>query len=154
MQDTHSTGRRAIPQSWSSLIGGGQAWASGRHPRNLEIIFRRWPDELLHNARWAKRAELTQCPPVFRGGMGCLKRRELWNSFPFWQTAVVIDRHLVVSCGKSLQQLCSMQIVVAHMPKPQMGKLSTICLFGHCDGVCWWKWVCRVYNIYIGNITA
>ena len=27
-----------------------------------------------------------------------------------------------------------MQIVVAHMPKPQMGKLSTIFLFGHCDG--------------------
>ena len=23
-------------------------------------------------------------------------------------------------------------------------------LTSHCDGVCWWKWVCRVYNIYIG----
>ena len=114
MHDIHTAAlvTMTIPQSWSSLIGGGQAghWPAPQEPGNYIPKMARWGWKscLLHNPTSHIQTEERE---VF-------ERRELWNSFPFLiNGALVIDRHLLVSCGQSLQQLCYMQIVVTpHMP--------------------------------------
>ena len=105
MHDTHTALlTMTIPQSWSSLIGVG----AGRAPRERGNYIPKM-------ARWAQRtASYTMPPPLFRRGMGCLRRRELWNSFRLlinspachWQTLAGFLRR------KSATTLVSMQIVM------------------------------------------
>ena len=113
MQDIHSAAlvSMTIPQSWSSLIGGGQAghWPAPREPGNYIPKMVRWA--------W-KSSHLPYSDP---GGMGGFRETWVVKFFSFLiNGGLVIDRHLLVSCGQSLQQLCYMQILVTrHMPNHQ-----------------------------------